>query len=385
MIPYSTQHITLLDRIRVFRALGKPYLTQGPAVEEFEHAVASYVGAEHAVAVNSATSALHIACLALGLGPGDIMWTTPISFVASANCGRYCGAEVDFVDIDPETFNMSPQELRIKLETANKDGTIPKVLVVVHLAGEPAEMTEIAALARKYGVKIIEDASHALGSSSLGEKVGSGSYSDITVFSFHAVKNMTTGEGGMAVTNDPQIANKMQQYRSHGIVRDLSEFRVGETERTPWHYEQQILGFNYRLTDFQATLGTSQLSRLEKVNDKRSKILDRYKEDLAEVEQVGFQKTDESSISATHLAIIRVPANKRGEIVAGLSSLGFITNLHYYPIHLQPFHLVEGRSLHESELYAQEAISLPCHPGLRQPQIHRVALEIKQTLARLSS
>lgn len=385
MIPYSTQHITLLDRIRVFRALGKPYITQGPAVDEFEHAVASYVGAEHAVAVNSATSALHIACLALGLGPGDIMWTTPISFVASANCGRYCGADVDFVDIDPETFNMSPQELRIKLESASKRGALPKVLVVVHLAGEPADLEAISRLARKYDVKIIEDASHALGSSYQGKSVGSGVFSDVTVFSFHAVKNITTGEGGMAVTNDPHIANNMRNYRSHGIVRDPSNFRVSEIKRTPWHYEQQQLGFNYRLTDFQASLGTSQLTRLAKANSKRRMVLENYKEELAEVGEVRFQKTEAGSVSATHLAIIRVPANKRHDLVTRLSRLGYGTNLHYFPIHLQPVYAVKKWPLQESELYAKEAISLPCHAGLRLPLVRRIALELRQALTERAS
>lgn len=381
MIPYSTQHITLLDRIRVFRALGKPYLTQGPAVEEFEQAVASHVGAEHAVAVNSATSALHIACLALGLGPGDIMWTSSISFVASANCGLYCGAEVDFVDIDPLTFNMSPADLLAKLKTADKNGTLPKVIVVVHLAGESAQMDEVSSLARKYGAKIIEDASHALGSSYQGEKVGSGTLSDITVFSFHAVKNITMGEGGMAVTNDPYLARKMKLYRSHGIVRDSNSFKTNEAERTPWHYEQQELGFNLRLTDFQATLGNSQLTRLERLNNRRRSVLKKYKLELADESQIRFQKLDERSVSASHLAIIRVPASKRSSIVEKLSVSGFGTNLHYYPIHLQPYHFGRTRNLSESEKYAGEAISLPCHPGIRPAQIRQVSRVLREALA----
>ena len=374
MIPYSTQHITLLDRLRVFRALGKPYLTQGPAVEEFEHAVASYVGANHAVAVNSATSALHIACLALGLGPGDIMWTTPISFVASANCGRYCGAEVDFVDIDPDTFNMSPQELSIKLETASKDGTLPKVLVVVHLAGEPAEMKEIAAEAKKYGVKIIEDASHALGSSYLGEKVGSGIYSDITVFSFHAVKNMTTGEGGMAVTRDAAMAETMRELRSHGVTRDPQKFKVSKEQRTPWHYEQQSLGFNYRLTDFQAALGLSQLSTLSPRNEKRAGVLKIYREELSSSAAVRLQALGTNNFSATHLAIAIVPEGSRTQIAATLKSRGFATNLHYAPIHRHSYYAsLNDWHLPNSELFGRQAISLPCFSGLTRRQAKRVA------------
>lgn len=381
MIPYSSQHITLLDRIRVFRALGKPYLTQGPAVEEFEHAVASYVGAEHAVAVNSATSALHIACLALGLGPGDIMWTTAISFVASANCGRYCGAEVDFVDIDPETFNMSPQELRIKLETANKDGTLPKVLVVVHLAGEPAEMTEIAALARKYGVKIIEDASHALGSSYLGEKVGSGKYSDITVFSFHAVKNMTTGEGGMAVTQSGELANSLRLLRSHGITRESSEFLTAINDRSPWHYEQQAIGYNFRLTDFQSVLGKSQLKRLEAENKCRSEIYREYQKLLGGNPSIQFQRLESSSASAFHLAVIRVPSEKRAALSKALSEAGYGSNLHYSPIHLQPYY--RNRSHHHldnAEAYGKSAISLPCQSSLSRKRIKEISRVILSEL-----
>jgi UDP-4-amino-4,6-dideoxy-N-acetyl-beta-L-altrosamine transaminase len=381
LIPYSTQHITLLDRIRVFRALGKPYLTQGPAVEDFERAVSSYVGAEHAVAVNSATSALHIACLALGLGPGDIMWTTPISFVASANCGRYCGAEVDFVDIDPGTFNMSPQELRIKLESASKRGTLPKVLVVVHLAGEPAEMAEIAAEAKEYGVKIIEDASHALGSSYLGEKVGSGTYSDITVFSFHAVKNMTTGEGGMAVTQSGELANSMRLLRSHGITRESSEFLTEITDRSPWHYEQQAIGFNFRLTDFQSVLGKSQLKRLENENKYRSAIYSEYRKLLGGNPSIQFQRLESSSTSAFHLAVIRVPTEKRVALANALSEAGYGSNLHYSPIHLQPYY--QNRSRHHlpnAEAYGKSAISLPCQSGLNLRRLREISRMILSEL-----
>lgn len=374
MIPYSTQHITLLDRIRVFRALGRHYLTQGPAVEDFEQAVASYVGAEHAVAVNSATSALHIACLALGLGPGDIMWTTPISFVASANCGRYCGAEVGFVDIDPETFNMSPHQLSKELEAASKTGTLPKVLVVVHLAGEPANLEAISRLARKYDVKVIEDASHALGSSYLGEKVGSGTYSDITVFSFHAVKNMTTGEGGMAVTQSDELANSLRLLRSHGITRESSEFLTEINDRSPWHYEQQAIGYNFRLTDFQSALGKSQLKRLETEIKYRSEIYSQYQKLLGGCPFIQFQRLESSSTSAFHLAVIRVPADKRAALSKALSEAGYSSNLHYSPIHLQPYY--RNRSYHHldnAEAYGKSAMSLPCQSSLKLRQIKEIS------------
>lgn len=381
MIPYSTQHITLLDRIRVFRALGKPYLTQGPAVEEFEQAVASYVGAEHGVAVNSATSALHVACLALDLGPGDIMWTSSISFVASANCGRYCGAEVDFVDIDPETFNMSPQELEKKLETASKRGILPKVLVVVHLAGEPADLEAISSLARKHDVKIIEDASHALGSSYQSKRVGSGVFSDITVFSFHAVKNMTTGEGGMAVTSDAALAERMRTLRSHGITRDPRKFQALEEHQTPWHYEQHSLGFNYRLTDFQAVLGLSQLSTLDLRNQKRAAVLEIYRETFSSSTEVKLQASGVKNFSATHLAIATVPESSRTKIASALRALGFATNLHYSPIHRHPYFANRNDwLLPNSEIYGREAISLPCFSGLTRKQAKKVAQIVIEAL-----
>lgn len=382
LIPYSTQHISLPDRIRVFRALGKPYLTQGPAVAEFEHAVANYVGAEHGVAVNSATSALHVACLALDLGPGDIMWTSSISFVASANCGLYCGADVDFVDIDPLTFNMSPLELQAKLETADKNGLLPKVLVVVHLAGEPAEMGKISSVARKFGVRIIEDASHALGSSYQGKKIGSGVFSDITVFSFHAVKNMTTGEGGMAVTQDERLAKAMKRLRSHGITRDSSEFLSDPKDWSPWHYEQQALGFNYRLTDFQSTLGKSQLTRIEVRNSHRRAILDTYRKELEGIGVVRFQKLSPSSQSAAHLAVMQVPATLRDVVVKALANEGYATNLHYYPIHLQPFY--QSRRNYESDLaeaFAKTSISLPCHDGISLATVKRISKVVAKETA----
>lgn len=374
MIPYSTQDIKLLDQIRVFRALRNPLLTQGPEVDKFEKSVADYVGAGYAVAVNSATSALHLACLALDLGPGDLMWTSPISFVASANCGLYCGAEVDFVDIDPDTFNMSPKQLKIKLVAAEKVGRLPKVLVVVHLAGEPCEMKEIAALARKYSIKIIEDASHALGSKYLGISVGDCSFSEITVFSFHAVKNITTGEGGMAVTNDSRLSSKLKALRAHGITRDANQFLTPQNQRTPWHYEQQVLGYNYRLTDFQAVLGKSQLQTLKTRNARRQQILKLYRKELSSSSLVKFQSLKPNNLSATHLAIILVPADLRDAIAHGLAQKGYATNLHYFPIHLQPFYQsIKFRIFPNAEAFSKKALSIPCHTKLKRRQVKEIS------------
>ncbi|QKJ25045.1 UDP-4-amino-4,6-dideoxy-N-acetyl-beta-L-altrosamine transaminase [Aquiluna borgnonia] len=381
MIPYSRQHISFIDRCRVFRALGKPYLTQGPAVEKFESQVCDLVGAAHAIAVNSATSALHLACLALGLKAGDEMWTTSISFVASANCGRYVGATVDFVDIDPETWNICPRSLREKLEHAKTLGRLPKLVVVVHLAGEPAALGEIHLLSKEFGFKIIEDASHALGSKYMGSAIGNGRFSDITVFSFHAIKNLTTGEGGMALTNDGQLAETMRSLRSHGITRDEAAFVVEERSRTPWHYEQQGLGFNYRITDFQCALGSSQLKKLDRVNRRRLDILRLYKSLLSEVQEVSFQKMGASNESAAHLAIIKVPRHVRQTLQSALAAAGFGTNLHYFPIHLQPYHFDPNRNeLKNAEDYAHTAISLPCHQSLSFWKVKHVSKLIAQVI-----
>lgn len=381
MIPYSTQKISLRDRIAVFASLGSAFLTQGPSVEKFETRLAAYVGSKHAVALNSATSALHVACLALGLNRGDTLWTTPISFVASANCGAYCGADVDFVDIDPGTFNMSVPELKRKLAEASAAGSLPKVLVVVHLAGEPAPIMEIRNLTSPYGIKVIEDASHALGSTYFGRKIGSGEFSDITIFSFHAVKNMTTGEGGMAVTNEEALANRMRLLRSHGITRDPSAFLVPMENQSPWHYEQHGLGFNFRMTDFQATLGLSQLARLEKFNKRRKNILERYSKSLSHLDGIRFQASSGTSESATHLAIICVDNTLRLHIRSALHREGFATALHYPPIHLQPFYASKGKySLPNAENYARQAMSLPCHPKLSTRQTRKVSNLIIQEM-----
>src|SRR5690606_23745090 len=274
MIPYGRQDISQADIDAVLDVLKSDFLTQGPQVPRFEQRVAQHVGASHALAVNSATSALHIACLALGLGPGDRLWTTPITFVASANCGLYCGAKIDFVDIDPRTYNLCPKALAQKLEQAERDGTLPKVVVAVHLCGQPCDMQAIHALSQRYGFKVIEDASHAIGGKYQGEFIGSGRYSDITVFSFHPVKIITTAEGGMALTNDAQLAEKMNLLRSHGITRDPQQ--MTHATDGPWYYQQIDLGFNYRMTELQAALGVSQMERLDAFVARRHELAKRY-------------------------------------------------------------------------------------------------------------
>ena len=279
MIPYGRQEVTQADIDAVVEVLKSEFLTQGPVVPSFERGVSDYCGGGYAVAVNSATSALHIACLALGLNVGDWLWTTPITFVASANCALYCGAKVDFVDIDPHTYNLCPKALEKKLISAEREGRLPKVLVAVHLTGQSCDMAAIHTLSRKYGFKIIEDASHAIGGTYRGESIGNCRFSDITVFSFHPVKIITTGEGGMALTNDPNLAERMALLRSHGITRDPAV--MTETSPPPWYYEQIAMGFNYRMTEMQAALGLSQMKRLDDYVAKRHAIARRYTELLS--------------------------------------------------------------------------------------------------------
>jgi len=281
MIPYGRQDITQADIDAVVGVLQSDFLTQGPMVPRFEQCVAQHVGASHALAMNSATSALHVACLALGLGSGDWLWTTPITFVASANCGLYCGARVDFVDIDPRTYNLCPHALERKLEQAEREGKLPKVVVPVHLCGQPCDMQAIHALAQRYGFKIIEDASHAIGGKYQGEFIGNGRYSDITVFSFHPVKIITTAEGGMALTNDGELAGRMALLRSHGITRDPAQM-THEVDG-PWYYQQIDLGFNYRMTELQAALGVTQMARLDQFVARRHLLARRYDDLLSEL------------------------------------------------------------------------------------------------------
>ena len=386
-IPYGRQTINEDDIEAVCEVLRSPFLTQGPAVPAFEQAVAEAVGAAHAVAVNSATSALHIACLAMGLGPGDRLWTSPITFVASANCGRYCGAEVDFVDIEPANGLMSVAALEAKLQQAERHGTLPKVVVPVHLTGSSCEMEMIGTLAERYGFAVLEDASHAIGGRYRDEPVGNCRHSAITVFSFHPVKIITTGEGGLATTNDPELARRMAELRSHGIVREPERFELPPAG--PWIYEQQLLGFNYRMTDLQAALGLSQLKRLEAIVAERNRLLQRYRELLSHL-PVRLLKIPDSVLSAVHLAVIRLEEENSGrhrQVFENLRADGIGVQLHYSPVHLQPYYRQLGFSegdFPQAETYACAAISLPLYPGLQEQQQQHVAEALGYNLQAMS-
>lgn len=385
MIPYGRQEITVADIDAVVAVLQSDFLTQGPMVPRFESAVADYCGAQHAVAVNSATSALHIACLALGLGPGDRLWTTPVTFVASANCGLYCGAQVDFVDIDPRTHNLSPQALERKLVEAEKSGTLPKIVVPVHLCGQPCEMEAIHRLSQRFGFKVIEDASHAIGGKYQGEPIGNGRYSDITVFSFHPVKIITTAEGGMALTNDATLAEKMGLLRSHGITRDPA-LMTHESDG-PWYYQQVALGFNYRMTDLQAALGVSQMTRLNEYVERRHQLAARYNELLATLPvTIPWQHPD--SYSGLHLYVIRLQREKISrshcEVFESLRQQGIGVNLHYIPVHTQPYYQALGfkpGDFPEAERYYTEAISLPLYPTMTAAQQDLVIAALRESLS----
>ena len=384
MIPYGRQAITEADIAAVTAVLRSDFLTQGPAVLRFEQAVAAYCGAAHGVAVNSATSALHLACLALGLGPGDWLWTSPNTFVASANCGRYCGARVDFVDIDPRTYNLDPAALATKLEAAERLGRLPKVVVPVHFAGQPCDLAAIAALARRFGFRVIEDASHAIGGRYQGEPIGNGRFSDITVFSFHPVKLITTGEGGLATTNDPALAARLARLRSHGISRDPAEMRgeiLGERE-APWYYQQLELGFNYRLTDIQAALGYSQLQRLDDYVARRQRLAERYDRLLADL-PLRLPYRDSAHLSALHLYPVQVPGDRR-RVFDALRAAGIGVNVHYIPVHTQPdyarFGFLHG-DFPVAEAYYERAISLPLYPLLTEPEQDQVVAALRDALA----
>lgn len=384
-LPYGRHTVTEADIAAVVAVLRSPLLTQGPMVRAFEHAVSARVGAAHGVAANSATSSLHIACLALGLGPGDRLWTSPITFVASANCGRYCGATVDFVDIEPATGLMSVEALSAKLEQAERQGTLPKVVVPVHLAGSSCAMAAIGALAQRYGFSVLEDASHAIGGSYRGEPVGCCRHSAITVFSFHPVKIITCGEGGLATTNDPLLAQRMEELRSHGIVRKAQRFE--RPPAGPWVYEQQELGFNYRMTDIHAALGLSQLERLEEVVAERNRLVQRYRELLSGL-PVQLLKVPEDVLSAAHLAVIRLEnpdAERHRQGFEDLRAAGIGVQLHYSPVHLQPYYrwlgFGEGQ-FPAAEEYASSAISLPLFPGLEEADQQRVVAVLGQLLER---
>lgn len=384
MIPYGRQAISQQDIDAVVEVLQSDFLTQGPKVPLFEQTVAQQVGAKHALAVNSATSALHIACLALGLGDGDWLWTTPITFVASANCGLYCGAQVDFVDIDPATYNLCPKALEQKLITAEKAGKLPKILVPVHFSGQPCDMQAIHKLSQKYGFKIIEDASHAIGGKYQGEYIGNCQYSDITVFSFHPVKIITTAEGGMALTNSDELATKMNLYRSHGVTRD-QDLMTHEPDG-PWYYQQVDLGFNYRMTELQAALGISQMTRLDEFVAKRHELAVRYNELLANLPiTLPWQHPD--SYSGLHLYVIRLQLDKitksHRQVFEELRKAGIGVNLHYIPVHTQPYYQQMGfkqGDFLEAEKYYQEAISLPMFSTLSEEQQDTVIRVLEKVL-----
>lgn len=372
MIPYGKQDISQADIDAVLSVLQSDFLTQGPKVPEFEEKVASHVGARYALAVNSATSALHIACLALGLGEGDWLWTTPITFVASANCGLYCGAKVDFVDIDPQTYNLCPNKLAEKLEQAKRENCLPKVLVAVHLCGQPCDMHAIHKLSQQYGFRIIEDASHAIGGKYRGEFIGNGRYSDITVFSFHPVKIITTAEGGMALTNCDELASRMNLLRSHGITRDQN--LMTQEPDGPWYYQQVDLGFNYRMTELQAALGVSQMDRLDAFVARRHELAKRYDLLLADLlVTTPWQHPD--SYSGLHLYVIRLQldnlSKNHRQVFESLREQGIGVNLHYIPVHTQPYYQAMGfaaEDFPEAMAYYREAISLPMYQGLTDEQ-----------------
>lgn len=385
MIPYGRQSINEADIAAVVSVLTSDFLTQGPAVPAFEKAITTYVGASHGIAVSSATGALHIACLALGVVPGDLVWTSPITFVASANCALYCGADVDFVDIDARTYNMSLERLAEKLEAAERAGRLPKVVIPVHMAGQSSDMAGIASLAKRYGFKIIEDASHAVGGRYRDEPIGNCRYSDITVFSFHPVKIITTAEGGMALTNDDALAARMQLLRSHGITRNPDEMQ--SEPDGGWYYEQLILGFNYRMTDIQAALGSSQVTRLDEFVARRHQLAARYDEAFAALPLTSpWQHPD--NFSAYHLYIIRLDLtrNQISHLAAydALRARNIGVNLHYMPVYLQPYYRALGfRAGHcpEAERYYREAISLPLFADLDDPRQNEVIAGVAEVLA----
>ena len=385
MIPYGRQEITKEDILEVEKVLRSDFLTQGPIVPKFEQKVADYCNSNFAIAVNSATSALHIACLALNLGPNDYLWTSPNTFVASANCGLYCGANIDFVDIDPETYNMCADTLSDKLIKAEKQGNLPKIVIPVHFAGQPCDMEKIYELSKKYGFRIIEDASHAIGASYDNNKVGSCKYSDIIIFSFHPVKIITTGEGGMALTNDENLSNHMRRLSTHGITKD-KELMHSRPNNEIWNYQQIELGFNYRLTDIQAALGLSQLKRVDEYVKMRHKIAEFYNSELNTLNiQLPFHSP--KTYSSYHLYPIRIKNNltakTQKQIYDALWDKDIAANLLYIPVHRQPYYENLGFKLGDfpqAEQFHREVICLPMFPKLTKEQQTKVVKSLKLVL-----
>tara|TARA_B100001123_G_C15344010_1_gene1036187 strand:- start:7892 stop:9058 length:1167 start_codon:yes stop_codon:yes gene_type:complete len=384
IIPYARQDISEKDIDSVVEVLNSDFLTQGAKVPEFEDIISTHLGVNYAFASNSATSSLHLSCLAAGISKGDLVWTSPITYVASANCALYCGAEVDFVDIDSSTWNISVEILEDKLKKAEKLGRIPKALILVHLAGNPCNLKEIYELSRRYGFLIIEDASHALGSKYFDEPIGSCKFSDLTVFSFHAVKNITTGEGGMILTNNKSFSKKIDLYRSHGVTRDKE--LLEEKDGGDWYYEQLLLGFNYRMTDIQASLGISQFNSLDSFIDKRNQISKTYFKGFQDV-PISLQEVSKNDLSAWHIFIIKLNLKEiklnRLEVFNLLKQKGIGVNVHYIPVHLQPFYRNLGfkkGDFPNSEKYYESAITLPMFTRLKQEEIEFVIKSVKESV-----
>ena len=384
MIYYGKQSINAADIQAVEEVLRSDFLTQGPAIERFERAVADYCGVKYAVAVTNATSALHISCLAADLGPGDILWTSPITFVASANCGRYCGATVDFVDIDAKTYNMSVDALEDKLRQAKKENQLPKMVVPVHLAGQSCDMKRIRELSAEYGFTVLEDASHGVGADYLKTKVGSCAFSDMTVFSFHPVKIITTGEGGMVLTNDKDLYERLILLRSHGITRDPA--KMTHEADGPWYYQQIVLGFNYRMTDIQAALGASQMTRLDEFVARRRALAARYGELLKNL-PLHTPYVLEGANPSWHIYIVRLALDQIGktkqQIFEEMKERGIMLNLHYIPVYRQPYYGKLGfrqGDFPESEKYYEEAFTLPLYYELTNEEQEKVVETLKKVL-----
>lgn len=385
MIYYGKQSINEDDVAAVDAVLRSDFLTQGPAIERFERKVADYCGAKYAVAVTNATSALHIACMAAGLGVGDSLWTSPITFTASANCGRYCGADVEFVDIDAKTYNMDARVLEEKLSKAKQEGRLPKVVVPVHLAGQSCDMKYIHRLAREYGFTVLEDASHATGADYLGKKVGSCEFSDMTVFSFHPVKIITTGEGGMVLTNNEELYKKLCLYRSHGITRDAD--LMTHASDGQWYYQQVDLGFNYRMTDIQAALGASQMDRLDEFVARRRELAARYDELLKDL-PLKTPFVMEGANPSWHIYVVRVDFARvkrtKAEIFRAMRERGITLNLHYIPVHTQPYYEALGHRPEECPLaldYYREAMTLPLYYALTDEEQDKIVAALREVLA----
>ena len=384
MIPYAKQDISDGDIDSVIEVLKSDFLTQGNKVPLFEDIISERVGAKYALAANSATSCLYLSCLSLGLSKEDILWTSPITYVASANCALYCGAEVDFVDIDPLTWNISVEILEEKLKTARKIKKVPKILVLVHLAGNPCDLQKVFDLSKEYGFSIIEDASHALGSKYSGEHIGSSVYSDISVFSFHPVKNITTGEGGMILTNNQKLSEKIDLYRSHGVTRDTK--KMINKEEGLWYYEQLLLGFNFRMSDIHAALGISQMNSLDKFISKRNELSQNYTKELKGL-PLTIQRVRKEDLSAWHIFVIHLKLKElklsRLEIYNSLRNKGIGVNVHYIPVHLHPFYKNLGFNKGDfpnSENYYDGAITIPMFTKLKKKEIKYVIQALKESI-----